>query len=342
MKNKMFYTFVLLVSSLVLSSCGSNSKADDGSSGVVGSVGLSIAYISTEYDDARGFIDHYRAHATDANGKPISGLSLEKSIINGVKKIRNTELQINTGGIESSTPINFFDSGIDFSQTSVRVGDKLIVVPSSGKTDPSYLGDWTIRSVGASLTLSEGSFNLENTDGLTYIIGNEQRFLGDSGSGRIATAHIETPANTSTTDADGFSYFDVVYDPVLGRHTVTLGVHTSGDRKSAGKVADLRGGDITAGTFSFVTSGGIHSVYKTVFITFGGGASEHFIDQTINPNSIIVEPAKNCRLNSASSDLHTNGGGGIRIVIDTQLDINATEPLECTIDASNLTTYLEY
>ena len=342
MKNKITYTFVLMILSVILSSCGSNSKADGGSSGVLGSVGLSIAYISTAYDDAKGFIDHYRVHATDANGNPISGLSLEKSIINGVKKIRNTELQINTGGIESSTPIKFFDNGIDFSQTGVRVGDNLIVVPSSGKTDSSYLGDWTIRAVGSSLTLAEGSFNLESTDGLTYIIGNEQRYLGDSGSGRIATAHIETPANTATTDSDGFSYFDVVYDPVLGRHTVTLGVHTSGDRKSAGKVASLRGGDISAETVSFLTAGGAHSIYMTVFINFGGGASEYFIDQTINPSSIIVEPPENCRLNIAASDLHTNGGGGINLVIDTQLDIDATEPVECTINASALTTYLEY
>ena len=342
MKNKMIYTFILLVFSLVLSSCGSNSKPDGGSSGALGTVGLSIAYESTDYDATRGFIDHYRVHATDANGKPIAGLTLEKSIINGVKKIRNTELQINKGGIESSTPIHFFDNGIDFSQTGVHVGDNLIVIPSSGKTDPSYLGDWTIKGVGSSLTLAEGSFNLESTNGLTYIIGNEQRFLGNSGSGRIATAHIETPASAGATNADGFSYFDVVYDPVLGNHTVAVGVHTSGDRKSAGKVVGLRGGEIGAETVSFLTTGGTYSTYMTVFISFGGGATEYFIDQTINPNSIIVEPANNCRLNVAASNLHTNGGGGISIVIDTQLDADATEPLECTVNASSLSTYFEY
>jgi len=342
MKKNITYSLILMLVSVLLSSCGSNSKADGGSSGAVGSVGLSIAYISTEYDDVRGFIDHYRVHATDANGKPISGLSLEKSIVNGVKEIRNTKLQINAGGIESSTPINFFDNGIDFSQTGVRVGDNLIIIPSSGKTDSSYLGDWTIRNVGSSLTLKEGSFNLENTNGLTYIIGNEQRFLGDSGSGRIATAHIETPSNAVSTDADGFSYFDVVYDPVLGRHTVTVGVHTSGDRKSAGKIVSLRGGTITGETVAFLTTGGTHSIYMTVFINFGGGASEHFIDQTINPASIIVEPEKNCHLNRGLSNFHTNGGGGITIVVDTQLEAGATEPIECTVNAASLTTFLEY
>jgi len=341
MRKNIMYSFILSVLTLLLTSCGSNSKADGGSTGATGTVGLSIAYISTEYDAQRGFIDHYRAHATDANGKAISGLPLKSSIVNGVKKIRNKKLQNSTGGIESSTPISFFDNGIDFSNTGVRVGDNLIVIPASGKTNPSYLGDWTINKVNTQLTLSEGSFNLENTDGLTYIIGNEQRYLGNAGSGRIATAHIETP-KSDTTDADGFSYFDVVYDPVLGRHTVTLGVHTSGDRKSAGKIANLRGGELSGGTYSFLTNGGTAFVNMTIYIKFGGGGSEHFIDQRINADSINVEPAKNCQINYAQSNLFTNAYGQIALAINSQLDANATEPVECTITAEDLGTYLEY
>lgn len=342
MKKNSIYNVMIIVFSVLLSSCGSNSKSDSGSSGVRGSVGMSIAYESTEYDAQRGFVDHYRVHATDANGNPISGLALKESIVNGVKKIRNRKLQVTTGSIESSTPINFFDNGVDFSQSGVKAGDNLIIIPSSGKTNPSYLGDWTIRNVGSSLTLAEGSFNLESTNGLTYIIGNEQRFLGSNGSGRIATAHIETPANGGTTDADGFSYFDVVYDPVLGRHTVTVGVHTAGDRKSAGKIVDLRGGELSAGTFKFTTAGGQHYINMTVFVNFGTGGSEHFIDQIINPSTIEVTPVENCFLNEALSDFHTGPAGQISLVVDTFLDANATEPLECTVQATELTTYLEY
>jgi len=326
---------------MLLASCGSNSKADGGSSGVRGQIGLSIVYESTEYDSQRGYVDHYRVHATDANGVAISGLSLKTSIVNGVKKIRNRKLQPNSGGIESSTPIKFFDNGIDFSQTDVRVGDNLIIIPSSGKTNPSYLGDWSITSVGSQLTLAEGSFNLESTNGLTYIIGNEQRYLGSAGRGRIATAHIEVPKG-AVTNADGFSYFDVIYDPVLGRHTVTLGVHTSGDRKSVGKIASLRGGDLSAGTFSFLSTGGTRFVNMTVDITFGGAGTEHFIDQLIDPSTIKVDPAKNCYLNYGLSDFHTSGSGVMHLAIDTQLDINATEPINCTVTATDLGTYLEY
>ena len=342
MKKNIIFVSLFTISSVFLVSCGSNSKPDEGSSGASGSVGLSIAYMSTEYDANRGFIDHYRAHATDANGNPISGLSLEKSIVNGVKKIKNRKLQIGSGGIESSTPINFFDNGVDFSQTDVRVGDNLIIIPSAGKTNPSYLGDWTIQNVGSSLTLREGSFNLENTNGLTYIIGNEQRFLGDNGRGRIATAHIETPSNTKVTDADGFSYFDIVYDPALGRHTIAIGVHTTGDRKSVGKVSGLRGGTLSAGTKSFLSGGGSYLFGMTVFVGFGGDGTEQFIDQEIDPSTIKVTPAKNCYLDYSQSNLHTDGGGRISIMIDTLLDQNATEPVECTIDASNLNTFLEY
>ena len=339
MMKKSLYTILGMIVSILLTACGSNSKADGG--GVRGQVGLSIAYESTEYDAKRGFIDHYRAHATDANGKAISGLALESSIVNGVRKIRNRKLQYVAGGIESSTPITFFDNGIDFSQTDVRVGDNLIVIPSDGKTNPSYLGDWTITKVGSKLTLAEGSFNLESTNGLTYIIGNEQRYLGGAGRGRVATAHIERPKGI-VTDAKGFSYFDVVYDPVLGRHTVALGVHTKGDRKSAGKIAGLRGGKLGAGTFSFVSSGGQHLERMTVFVTFGGEGSEHFIDQLINPSTIKVSPAKNCRLNTSLSNFHTDGGGGISLVIDTNVDIEATEPVTCSINAEDLNVFFEY
>jgi len=343
MKNNIFYTLVFSVSVALLNSCGSNSKPDGGPGGLLGSTGLSIVYMSTEYDSAKGFIDHYRVHATDTNGNPVSGLHLEKSIVNGVKKIRNTKLQINSGGIESSTPIGFFDNGVDFSKTSVKAGDHLIIIPSSGKGDPSYLGDWTIQSVGSKLTLGEGSFNLESTNGLTYIVGNEQRYLGYEGGGRSANAHIETPSNGMKTDAKGFSYFDIVYDPVLGRHTVTIGVHTSGNRKSAGEVVDLRGGTLSAGQKTFSAIGGQQrGLIQTVTVGFGEGGGEHFIDRDIVPGSIEVTPRKNCKLNVGASNLHTNGGGQINLVIDVIPNEDSTEAIECTVNSSSLRAFYEY
>lgn len=341
MKRKTINSFVLVTTVLFLTACGSDSKVDGVGTSIPGTTGLSIAYESTEYDGARGFIDHYRVHATDVNGNPVSGLPLNMSIINGVKEIRNQKLQIITGNIESSTPINFFDNGVNFSQTDVSVGDNLIIIPSTGKTNNSYLGDWRITSVGTNLTLGEASYNLESTGGLTYIIGNEKRFLGGS-RGRLAIAHIETPKNT--TDADGFTYFDVIYDPVLGRHTVTLGVHTDGDRMSSAKVASLRGGELVSGIKTFQSTGGTYPVSLTIDIMFGTGGTEHFIDKTITSSSFKVDPIENCHLNVGLSDFHTDSSGRVYLAIDTQLDVNATEAITCTVslDSANAVTISEY
>jgi hypothetical protein len=348
MKNNILSTLFLSASITLFTGCGSNSKSDGGSGAAGTTTGLSISYMSTQYQEEKGFIDHYRVHAADSNGKAVSGLSLDMSIINGVKKIRNRKLQLQSGGIESSTPIVFFDSNVNFTQTNIIAGDNLIVIPSSGRTNSSYLGDWNIQSVGAQLALSGGSFNLENTDDLTYIVGNEERFLGSS-RGRIAIAHIEEVKRV--TNADGFSYFDVVYDTALGGHTVTLGVHTSGNRLSGAKVAGLRGGTYTGDTITLPIDGYSHTVYMSLGVSAGNGGGEHLIDVDIVPSSFVVSPEASCRLNRGLSNLHTSAGGYVKLVIDTigALDSNSTTTSTtaaslCTVSwtGSNTSIYLEY
>lgn len=355
MKKYIILNFILIVSMIVFSACGSNSKSDGGGVNSPGTVGLSIVYESTEYDEERGFIDHFRVHATDDNGEPISNLKLNMSLINGVKEIRNSKLQHEEGNIQSSTPITFYDEGIDFSQTDVKVGDNLIVIPSSGKTNNAYMGDWTISRVGVDLAFSEGSFNLESTDDLTYIIGNEKRFLGDS-RGRVAIAHIESPKGADgaeaqgTTNAEGFTYFDVVYDPILGGHTVTLGVHTKGNRKSAGQIVGLRGGEFSGEPVTVTSTGQTQFVNMGLSVGFGGGGAEALIDVSIIPSSFKVEPSESCKLNKSLSNLHANANGNVLLAIDTfvePVDENATEEpevVQCAISwiGSNTSIYFEY
>ena len=345
MKRKTINSFILATSVLFLTACGSDSKSNT-EDGPRGTTALSIVYDSTSNNDEGKIVGHYHVHAVDEQGKPMTNLALNLSIVNGVKEIRNQKLQNATGTIESSAPIGFYDGGVNFAQTGVGVGDSLIIVPSSGKTGIEYLGDWKITAVGAGLTLRENSFHLESTGGLTYVIGNEERFLGGtSGRGQVAVAHIESVKNT--TDSNGFTYFDIVFDPVLAGHTVTVGAHTDGNRMGVGKVIGLRAAEFFGGPVTVPNSGGIQYATMTLGIDPGNGATEHLVDVDIAASSFSVEPAKDCSLNYDASDLHTDAGGRVYLAINTAASTAGSDTDEasvCTVKwAGGITSiYLEY
>lgn len=334
MKNNVTYIILLSIATLFLLACGSDSKVNADDILTDGNTLLSIVYKSTDTTEDGKMVGHYHVHAVDANSKPISGLKLKMSLINGVKVIRNQKLQKTTGRIESSYPIGFYDNNVNFETTGVKTGDSLIVLPTSGKTNVTYLGDWKILGVGAGLQLKETSYHLENTEGLTYIIGNEQRLLGATNGGRgvVSVAHIEE-VNT-TTDAKGFTNFDVIFDPILAGHTVTIGVHTEGNRWGASDVVTLRGGEFTASPVTVANTGHTYPVSMRLLIN----GTEDLIGLDISPNSFSVEPTDSCSIDTAGSDFHTDKGGYVRLSIKTKgvsVDVNGTkedsESEECTV-----------
>ena len=347
MKRKYIYGMILSASMLLFSGCGSDSKSNAGDlpeSQIRTS--LSIVYVSTEYDANKGMVGHYRVHAVDQNDNPISGLALSMSIINGVKKIGGVAVQYGTGTISTTEPISFSDYRIPFSQIGVEAGDTLMVLPSVSRTEASYLGDWQITNVGTNLTLANRAFNLESTDGLTYIIGNEKRFLGRD----IAVAHILDGNSSSVTDEKGFTNFSVVFDPKLAGHTVVLGAHTSGNRKGIAEIVGLRWNNFGGSTVTVPRDGRTHTAYMTLAITNEDGtALEHLYDVDIVPASFSVEPVDKCEL-SSRSNFHTDAGGRVTLIINTTADTNATadsnttEASTCTVtwNGSNSSIYLEY
>jgi len=340
MKKKYIYGMVVAASMLLFSGCGSDSKSNAGDlpqSQIRTS--LSIVYVSTEYDENKGMVGYYRVHAVDQNNNPISGLALSISIINGVKKIGGTAVQYGTGTIATTEPISFSDYRIPFSQTGVAPGDTLMVLPSANRTDGAYLGDWEITNVGTELTLANRAFNLESTDGLTYIVGNAQRLLGRD----IAVAHILDGNSTGVTDEKGFTNFSVVFDPKLAGHTVVIGAHTSGNRKGIASIESLRWDTYVGETVTVPQDGRTHTASMTLGIDPGNGGTEHLIDVDIVPSSFSLEPVEKCTL-SSSSDLHTDAGGRVNLVINTVADVNATEVGTCTVtwNGSNASIYLEY
>jgi len=346
MQKKIIYTTFISFLSLVLVSCGSNTKEDPGNSGTYGTSGLSIMYISSEANGSTGFVDHYRVHAVDQNGDPISKLKVKVSIVNGVKAIGQSKLQVGKGLIESSTPIVFADNHVDFTQTSVKRGDNLIVVPTKGREDNIYLGNWTIESVGTKLTLREKAINLESTENLSYIIGGEKRYLGNNYRGRISIAHINVLNNI--TDTKGFSYFDIVYDTSLAAHTVTLGAYAEGARRlSVGKIQGLRGGEYSSKKVEIPVTGATVYVHMSLVVSGKGNGIEHIRELDVVPSSFEIEPVENCILNVQKSDLHTDGNGEVILAVDTNRGTDTdtdTASKKCTItwQGSPAAFYLEY
>jgi len=340
-------TLIIGASLLFVTGCGSDSKtnSDEGVRGVDSHTGLSIVYDSTELVNGK-MVGYYHIHAVDDNGKPLAHMPFRISVINGVKPINGEKVRYGTGVITPSKPITFGDSTLDFSTTNVAPGDTLIVLPTSGRTDSSYLGDWTVIKKTNILSLRESSYNLQPTDGLSYIIGREERLLGgDIGRGTLSVAHVESSDSngSSTTNKDGFTNFKVVFDPVLLGHTITIGAHTNGNRLGVSKVVGLRGGKFLAAPVKVYNTGAPETAVMYLTIDPGNGAMEYLMDAEIVPSSFEVTPEDECRLDPRS-DFHTDGAGRVHLIIDTKgaADDNGTATCEVKWNGGITSIFLEY
>jgi len=218
--------FLLGLSAILITACGTNSKPDAGElppseSGIT----LSISCFDGGQGLEGAFIANCYVHAVDKYSKPVAGLSFDVALVNGPKV-----QEIGTGKIYSNTPITFFDNILNFLQEDVTTRDTLIIVPSAEANDVTYVGNWEIGAVNSNLALVENSVNLETTNGLSYVIGGETRYdLGIS-----ASAHIEYPrAIDLPQEPDkliGFTHFNIIYDPELSGEIIYVGAHTTGNR----------------------------------------------------------------------------------------------------------------
>ena len=243
MKKTILSTLFVSLSLLLITACGSNTKPDGGalSSSESGtSLSISCYEDNGEYTDGEdpengetssGIISKAICvvHTVDGNGEPISGVTYTPSVVVNVKAASMGK--DGTGNILTTEPIGFTDNTVNFSVENVQANDKLIIFPSNGKNDSSYLGNWKVREVsGTTLTLDNIAYNLETTEGLRYVIGNETAY-GSYGSG---SAHIEYPRNQPIEDDEkGVFVFYVVYDPALSGAEIYIGASTSGNRVGA-------------------------------------------------------------------------------------------------------------
>jgi len=296
---------------------------------------LSISYLTSECDASRGIIGHYAIHAVDRFSRvPVVNIPVRVSLVNGITLINNEKVQKGTGHIfykdetDTSSVIKFSDGSANFSKMDVKEGDNLIIFPSQGRTDASYIGGWDIQSVSNILTLNEQYTNLVQDNALTYLIGNEERLLGgeDGAAGRLATAHVEP---NYTTDNNGYAYFDIVFDSILAGHTVTVEAHGNEDGRRIGVAMKtglrLNGDSFSAPETQVPNSGGIEKARIPITINPTCVGNQPLIDVPLDPGSFEVEPGKNCQIDKDKSDFHTDGYGTVAIAVNTDGNTTATE-----------------
>lgn len=234
MKKNILYTLLLSINALFfLNACGTDSKANSADiplsdKGITASI--TCFYDPTAKDGPIKYELHCYVHTVDANSNPINGLTYEVSVITDVKAS-----SFNKGTILTTDPITFSDDSQTFIKSSVNKTDTLIILPNDTKNDISYLGNWQVTSVNSNnnLTLKESAFNLETTEELSYVVGNETTYVnGSSGSAHIIySGEGNTTLNTSTDD--GLFYFTLVFDAQLVNRLVYLGAHTGKNRIGA-------------------------------------------------------------------------------------------------------------
>ncbi len=291
---------------------------------------LSISYTSSECTK-QGIVGHYYVHAVDKYSRlPMVGIPVSMSLINGVVMFNGTKVHRSSGNIRNSNPHSFIDNSINFaSQTNVKSGDNLIIFPSEGKTDISYIGGWSITRVTNKLTFYEKYLNITNTNGLTYIIGNEERLLGgsDGARGILTVAHVEQI--DAVTDSRGYAFFDITFDAILSGHTVTVEAHGDEDGKRYGISSreTLRMDNYSATDIEVDNIGGESTYAMHLSINPSCLGQQPLIDVPVSPASFIVEPKENCW--RAGGMYHTDDYGNVYVTVGSDGNTSATET--CTV-----------
>ncbi len=237
---KTFLTGIVLGTVLLFTGCGSDSKPDGNVP--VADQSLTLSLLETVYAGNTGngtYIARFAVHAVDQSGNPHSNLPLRVSLVNAADS--KCYYRGYHGTISTTEPTTFSDYNVDFSKTGTKVGDALIILPTTDRQESTYLGDWKVTKVGANLELgAEPVYNLETMDELSYVVGDEKCLY----RGQITNVHAQAPDDsnstkkTSETDK-GLTYFDVVFDESLAGQGVFIGVHVTGMRAGTGGLVIL-------------------------------------------------------------------------------------------------------
>ncbi len=294
-------------------------------------------------------INYYAVHAVNEDGnRPIIGIPITMTLINGVKKLGSSVIKVGSGAIQGGDTIQFSDASINFVNAKIESRDKLIVIPSEGKLDPSYLGGWNIDAVNEhSLNLNGMYSNIKNETRLSYLIGNERRLLGRN----IVTADVQAIDLESITDEYGMAYFKVTYDPELVGHTITLEAHSKnetrvGISRIVKPVADSSIMQYIGKTRAVENSGSDEEMrmkfylridttaYRAEVPDSDTAALYPLIDLDIDPISFSMDAnsSAHCSIDEEKSIFHISNDGTVGLVIKTDGNTTATGGIDkCSV-----------
>jgi hypothetical protein len=153
---------------------------------------------------------------------------------------------------------------IDSNDTSLlnRVDseDKVVILPNRDKKDPTYLGSWSISSIDKSVNkivlkddyTGNDRMSIGDTDGLTFVIGDEDRY--NPCGHTLANAALYFP-NGSTSGAkveDGIVHAELRYQPYMVGKTVFVYANAivNGERIGIAREVHLTGEGINSGSYS--------------------------------------------------------------------------------------------
>ncbi len=226
MKMKYAGWAAVVTAAILLNGCGSDSKVNGGA-GRTGEATISIApYGSPTASSIGGCIQYFVVHGIDDNGVAIPHLNVKARMIVDPKVGGNNGIVF----IDDST-VKFKDPTQNFESLRITRENNLIIRPLPARAHPSYVGDWGIYSVfGDTLVLTDPAYNVTPTDGLSYYVGDERAFV----KGKFAVAHIDNlkDGNGTVMTEDGYTYFAIAYDEVLGEKNIpfVVGAHIEGYR----------------------------------------------------------------------------------------------------------------
>ncbi len=274
--------------------------------------------------------DKYIVHAVDKYSNPARGVQVTPTLINGIR-----------GGLEPSAPGTgtlsgttdpIFQDGV-IGGANVLSTDRLIITINSQRSDPSYLGGWTIDQIaGNELHLNEDytpPSPAVSLDTLSYAVGSEDRILGTE---RVV-AHIVSPDGNYLTDGSGALNLEVCYDPKLVLHTLVLAAHVidRGVHTGISTIQSLRWDQFTSSVGTVLNDGSINKVF--VSLHSDGSIKEPLIGLDIDPSAFNVEIKPHCVIDIAQSSFHTNEGGQVEIAIVTDGNVSATGGVDtCTAE----------
>lgn len=286
---------------------------------------MSMAYIgSGDCQSEPGLpADKYLVHIVDKYSNPAQSVTISPTLINGTKVTQTKSGQINNPG----NP-DFNDSTADYSSIDDSK-DRLIILPTSDRTDQSYLGNWTIDEVLSNHELNfreEYYGNLE--ENLTYVIGNEERVVG----GNLAVAHIVSPSGEYETDSGGGLKLEVCFDPALVTHTVSLAASTvnDGNRIGVGVKDFFRWSKFNSTTVTFDNDGALHAAG----IRLGAeGLGVDLANIRVETSSFIVKTKPHCKIDPTMPTIVVTDDAGVAAIrVVTDGNISSTGGVnECSV-----------